>query len=696
MNVKISETAVKKPELLAPAGSMESVLAAVRCGVDAVYAGGERFSARANAANFSGAELEKAVRYCHLHGVKLYRAMNTLVFGAEIADFIEEAKFSAEIGADGLIVQDLGAAKLLKQVLPDMRLNASTQMTIHTPEGARLAAELGFSRIVAARELTLEQLQRLTETGIEIEAFVHGALCMSVSGQCFMSALIGSRSANRGMCAQACRLPMAATLPFGAVKGDRYDLSLKDLCGIPYINKLTEIGVASLKIEGRMKRSEYVAAAVTACRAALDGREPDLETLQAVFSRSGFTDGYLTGETGAAMFGYRRKEDVTAAEAVLPSLRELYRKETKRTDCSADFSVTVRHGEPAKLEMLCKNINVFAAGAVPQEAKNRPADEEFLKRQLDKLGDTVYTLGNISAEVDGKSMISAAAVNALRREAVQKMDEALIAAAKPHYRQESFAPVKGSGRRYPDRIRVRVSDEGQLNAVPEYAEDIIIPIKLCVNIRDGKDRYIAALPRFIDDEELLKKRLYDIKQIGFTRILCTNLAHARIGRDMGFRLCGDFGLNIVNPYSAMAAAEMGFEDVTVGFEAKLTEVSAVCGTIPVGVIVYGRLPAMLTKNCPIRQAVGDCGKCTGFLTDRTGRRFPVRCEKDPSGFSCEVLNSDVLMMTDRLGEISADFAVLNFTDETEAETARIIECCRSRKRCLENGFTRGLYYRGVV
>lgn len=695
MSVKISEKALKKPELLAPAGSMESVLAAVRCGADAVYAGGERFSARANAANFSAAELEKAVRYCHLHGVKLYRAMNTLVFGTEISDFISEAKLSAEIGADGLIVQDLGAARLLREVLPDMRLNASTQMTIHTPEGARLAAELGFSRIVAARELTLEQLQRLTETGIEIEAFVHGALCMSVSGQCFMSALIGSRSANRGMCAQACRLPMAATLPFGAVKGDRYDLSLKDLCGIPYINKLTEIGVASLKIEGRMKRAEYVAAAVTACRAALDGKEPDLETLQAVFSRSGFTDGYLAGETGAAMFGYRRKEDVTAAEAVLPSLRELYRKETKAEDCFADFSVTVRHGAPAKLEMLCKNINVFAEGAVPQEAKNRPADREFLKRQLEKLGDTIYTLGNIFAEVDGKSMISAAAVNALRREAVQKMDEALIAAAKPQYRQKSFVPIKKSGRHYPEKIRVRVSDEGQLKAVPKYVEDIIIPIKLCVNITDGKEMYIVAPPRFIDDEEMLKKRLGGVKQMGFTRILCTNLAHAKIGRAMGFRLCGDFGLNIVNRYSAAAAAELGFDDVTAGFEAKLADISAVCGPIPVGVIVYGRLPAMLTKNCPIKQAVGDCGKCTGILTDRTGRKFPVRCEKDPSGSYCEVLNSDVLMMTDRLGEINADFAALNFTDETAEETARIIECCRSRRRCLEKGFTRGLYYRGV-
>ncbi len=689
MSVRVNENGAKKPELLAPAGSMESVLAAVRCGADAVYAGGERFSARANAANFSDTDLEKAVEYCHLHGVKLYRAMNTLVFGSEMSDFIEAAKRSAEIGVDGLIVQDLGAARLLREVLPDMRLNASTQMTIHTPEGALLAAELGFSRAVAARELTIEQLQRLTETGIEIEAFVHGALCMSVSGQCFMSALIGSRSANRGMCAQACRLP------FGAVKGDRYDLSLKDLCGIPHIKRLAEIGVSSLKIEGRMKRAEYVAAAVTACRAALDGAEPDLETLQAVFSRSGFTDGYLTGQTGAAMFGYRRKEDVTSAEAVLPSLRELYRKERKRAGCAADLYVKIRRGEPARLEMVCKNINVFAEGAVPQEARNRPADEEFLHRQLDKFGDTVYTLGNIYCEIDDRLMLSAAAVNALRREAAEKMNNALIAAGKPKYRIEDFVPIKKSGRHYPDKIRVSVSNEEQLKGVPKYVEDIILPIKLCVNIAENKERYIISPPRFTDDEELLKKRLLAVKESGFTRLLCTNLAHARIGKAMGFTLCGGFGLNIVNRYSAEAAAEMGFEDVTAGFEAKLSEISAVCGRIPTGVIVYGRLPVMLTKNCPIRQAVGDCKNCSGFLTDRTGRRFPVRCEKDPIGFSCEVLNSDVLMMTDRIDEISADFAVLNFTDETAEETARVIECCRSRRRCLEKGFTRGLYYRGV-
>lgn len=679
----------RKPELLAPAGSFESVLAAVRCGADAVYAGGTRFSARANAANFTDTELEKAVRYCHLHGVKLYRAMNTLVFGSEMSDFVEEARRSAEIGVDGLIVQDLGAARVLREVLPDMRLNASTQMTVHTPEGARLAAELGFSRVVAARELSLGQLQTLTETGIEIEAFVHGALCMSVSGQCFMSALIGSRSANRGMCAQACRLP------FSAVKSERYDLSLKDLCAIPHIGKLTEIGASSLKIEGRMKRAEYVAAAVTACRAALDGGKPDLETLQAVFSRSGFTDGYLTGETGAAMFGYRRKEDVVSAEAVLPSLRELYRKESKRADCTADFSVKIKRGEPVRLEMSRKNINVFAEGAVPQTAKNRPADEEFLRRQLEKLGDTVYIFNSITAEIDEGLAVSAAAVNALRREAVQKMDEAVIAEEMPKYLQGEIPKLPKPSRRYPEKIRVRVANWEQLEAVPKDDADIIIPIKMCGKISGDKGRYIVSLPRFADDEDLLKKRLAEVKESGFTRILCTNISHIKIGRELGFTLSGDFGLNLVNPYSVKAAAELGLADITAGFEAKLGEISQMCGTLPVGVIVYGRLPVMLTKNCPIRQAVGDCGKCTGFLTDRTGRQFPVRCEKERGWTYCEVLNSDVLMMTDRLGEISADFAVLNFTDESPEETARVIECCKSRRKCLEKGFTRGLYYRGV-
>lgn len=678
----------EKPELLAPAGSFESVSAAVRCGADAVYVGGKRFSARAGAANFSDSELEKAVDYCHLHGVKLYRAMNTIVFAEEMADFLAEARFTADIGADGIIVQDIGAARLLRQTLPDMKLNASTQMTVHTAEGAKMAAELGFSRVVAARELSLSQIKGLTETGIETEVFIHGALCMSVSGQCFMSAMIGSRSANRGMCAQSCRLPFSAD----GGNAERYDLSLKDLCGIPHIGTLADIGVASLKIEGRMKRAEYVAAAVTACRTALDGGKPDLDTLRAVFSRSGFTDGYLTGQTGTAMFGYRRKEDVTSAESVLPVLRESFRRETKAE--TADFSVTVKRGRQLRLEMLCKNINVFAEGAVPEEAKSRPVDADFLKRQLCKSGDTIYTISNICTDIDEGLSVSASAINSLRREAVQKMNAALISARKPVYRQLDADLKTKAEKRYPQKIRIRVSRVSQLENISDCAEDIIIPIKLSVNINGDKSRYIIEPPRFIDDEVRLKAVLSDVKERGFTRLLCTNLAYIRLGKALDFTLYGGFGLNIASPYSAAAAAEMGLEDIAAGLETKLSRLPAICGEIRTAAAVYGHMPLMLTKNCPIKQRLG-CEGCTKSLTDRTGRRFPVKCEKGDMGTYCEILNCDALMMTDRLGEISADIALLYFTDETPEEIRRVIDCCRGGRRCLENGFTRGLYYRSV-
>lgn len=674
-----------KPELLSPAGSFESVLAAVRCGADAVYVGGERFSARANAANFSDSELEKAADYCHLHGVKLYRAMNTIVFAEEMQDFLAAAKYSAEIGADALIVQDIGAARLIKEMIPEMKLNASTQMTIHSPEGARLAREMGFSRVVAARELSLSELEKMVPTGIEIEVFVHGALCMSVSGQCYMSAMIGSRSANRGLCAQACRLP------FGAAEGERYDLSLKDLCGAAHVRKLADMGVSSLKIEGRMKRAEYVAAAVTAYRTALDGGTPDLETLRAVFSRSGFTDGYLTGNLGADMFGYRRKEDVTAAETVLPKLKETFRKEIKCRDASrADFFAEIKRGKPARLEMRCGESSVEAFGIVPEEAEKRPVDLEFVRRQLVKLGDTIYTAGNISADIDDGLMISAAALNSLRRETVSEMDAALISAKKKKYTYNTVDLYTKAEKRSPDRLRIRISRTDQLKGIPDDTDEVVIPLNLCGKI-PAEERLIIEPPRFICGEDKIIERLAQAKKSGFTRLLCVNPAYVKIGRELGFVLSGGFGLNIVNPYAAETAARLGLADITAGIEAKLSRISGLCGRIPVGIIVYGRLPLMLTRNCPIRAAVGNCESCTKRLADRTGRKFPVVC----GGTSCEILNSDILMMTDRMYEIRADFAELYFTDESAEELRRVARLFKDGKRVLETGFTRGLYYRGI-
>lgn len=680
----------EKPEILAPAGSMESVYAAVRCGADAVYIGGSRFSARANAVNFSDTELAEAIDYCHLHNVRIYQAVNTLVFDSELEDFLSAARLSAEAGVDAFIVQDMGAAKMLRQALPHMKLNASTQMSIHTKEGALLAKECGFSRVVVSRELSLEQIGEICRADIEVEAFVHGALCMSVSGQCYMSAMIGSRSADRGLCAQACRLP------FSAVKGEnRCDLSLKDLSLVQHIDELKEAGVRSLKIEGRMKRAEYVAAAVTACRAAADGREPDLDSLRAVFSRSGFTDGYLTGKIGAEMFGTRRKEDVVSAEKVFPVLRELFRKETKAV--KADFHAVIKKDKPASLEMRSDGVTVTVTGDAPQAALNRPTDLAAVESQLSKLGDTPYDLGKVTGEIDEGVIIPASRLNALRREAVEKMNLARLNAKK---KPQQFCDVdlnfvkKLNIKR--KSIRVQVYSAEQLEGVPNYAEIAYVPLnellkntEKCLNcgVKTG-----IAMPRFVTEEKSLEEKLIKAKESGVNTMLCTNFAHIRLGKRLGFELHGGFGLNAANTMSVRAYKELGLTDITASFELKLPQISTLGDELPYGIIAYGRLPLMLTRNCPVKQAVGGCKGCTGGLTDRTGRFFPVKCD----GVSCEVLNSDRLVMSDKLNEVNCDFIMLMFTDETPEEVRRITDCYLEGRKCDMPNMTRGLYYRGII
>lgn len=691
MSETLSATKISKPEILAPAGSPESLTAAVRCGADAVYIGGKRFSARSNAANFSDGELEEAVSYCHLHGVKLYRAMNTIVFPEETKGFLSEAEKSAAAGVDGLIVQDIGMARLLREVLPDMKLNASTQTTVHTAEGARIARELGFSRVVAARELSLKELEKIIAAGVETEVFIHGALCMSVSGQCYMSAMIGSRSANRGLCAQACRLPF----------GGDYDLSLKDLCGIPHIKVLADMGAASFKIEGRMKRPEYVAAAVAACRAALDGGEPDLDILRSVFSRSGFTDGYLTGKLGGDMFGYRTKEDVAAAASALPKLRETYRRETKARDGAANFYVRMERDKPVRLDMTCRGLTVSAEGACPEEAVNRPADTEYLRRQLDRLGDTVYTLGSLSADIEDGLTVSAAAVNALRREAVEKMNEAVIAAAKPSGRSPKAVPELPEPvpekRREAKKVRIRLYRPEQLPVLNAggLAEEFAVPLELFEKLPEDiteklSDRLIAVLPRFTADENALAARLEELQKAGLKCVLCTNIAHIGIGRRFGLKLSGGFGLNITNPWSALAAKELGLSDITASFECRFGQLAKVRGVLPTGAIVYGRLPLMLTRNCPLK-GKRECGSCPGSISDRTGRTFPIMCSNGTS----EIFNCVPLMVTDKADKLHADFFELDFTEETPAEIKRITGCLGRNEKALESGCTGGLYSRGV-
>ena len=336
-----------KAEILAPCGSFEALEAALRSGCDAVYLGGEKFSARQNAANFTDEQLKEAVRLCHLRGVKVYQAINTVVFDEQLEECKKAVKFAAEIGVDGLITQDLTLVKICRECCPDLEYHASTQMTIHSESGVKIAKNLGFSRAVLSRELPEHTIKDLTALGIETEVFVHGALCMSVSGQCYMSALIGSRSANRGLCAQACRLPAQGDK---ITKGqERYALSLKDMSYVDKLQRLENDGVSSLKIEGRMKRPEYVAAAVNCCKNSLENKPYDLKALEAVFSRGGFTDGYYNGRLGREMFGTRQKEDVSATAKILPELHELYRRCEKRT--KAFFTIKLQESSPAELSL---------------------------------------------------------------------------------------------------------------------------------------------------------------------------------------------------------------------------------------------------------------------------------------------------------------------------------------------------------
>ena len=396
--------------MLAPVGGEEQLLAAVRCGANAVYFGLQNFNARRNADNFNSDNLTKTIKYCHDREVKVYITVNTIVLNSELSEMKKTVDLAIAAGADGLITQDLAVARYAKGKIS---LSASTQMAIHNVAGAKMAKALGFDRVVLARELSLEEIKTIADNvDIELECFVHGAHCMSVSGNCYISSMLGGRSGNRGLCAQTCRLDWN-------IGGRDHALSLKDLSYVNHIQKLADAGVTSFKIEGRMKRPEYVAAAVTAVREALDGGHPNMETLQAVFSRQGFTDGYLSGKRDLSMFGYRTKDDVVAAEGVLKDLAKLYEKEIYFRD--VDMVFIMKEGEAARLSCCSGERKSEVRGAVPEKALRVSLDEEHVRKSLEKTGGTVYKLNKLTCILDDGLMLSAAELNKMRREALDAL-----------------------------------------------------------------------------------------------------------------------------------------------------------------------------------------------------------------------------------------------------------------------------------
>ena len=675
-------------EILAPAGTYEAVEAAVRCGANAVYLGGKALNARRNAGNFSLQELESAVSYCHARGVQVHMTLNTLATDAELKNDVQVCiRDACRAGVDALIVQDLGVFALIKKCAPDMPVHASTQLSVHTLSGVKQLAEMGFSRAVLARELSLDEIEYITKNSpIEIEVFVHGALCMCVSGQCLMSAMLGSRSANRGLCAQPCRLP------FAAENGTGNDLSLKDLSAVDYLNRLKEIGVKSFKIEGRMKRPEYVAAAVTACNNALNGKEDaELKShLRGVFSRSGFTHGYLTGELGRDMFGIRSKDDVLSARPALKELAHLYEKEVPLVGVS--FMFCAYEGETASLSAKAMGKSVFVEGDIIAEpAKNVPLSEEKIKQQLEKCGGTAFFAEEIETDIDENISLPLSSINALRRAALDELYEKLT---EPYTRPFHSANVENSVKKVNNPcVFARFSSLEQAKTVGKNVEKVILPLKDCEKALEFfGEKLIAELPRvFFGRDEAIFEKITALKAKGLKKVCCATLDAVNLAKRAGLEFMLGHGSNVFNTQSVLEYRKLGADEILLSPEMTLQQAGALGGD-RLGLVTYGRLPLMITRNCPVKNGT-DCKNCGGtkHLTDRMGINFPVTCT---GGYS-QVLNSRPVYMADRKRETNfAAFYLLYFTTETPEECEKIFqmhEACAAP----EGEFTRGLYYRGV-
>lgn len=662
-------------EILAPARGMDSLIAGVRCGANAIYLGAKDLNARRGATNFDYDELNKAVDYCHSRDVLVYLTLNILVSDDEMKMAYETVKKALECGVDAFIVQDLGVAKMIKKHFPNARLHASTQCSVNSPEGFKALEEIGFSRAVVPREMSLDEIKEIKKsTSMELEMFVHGALCMCVSGQCYLSAMLGGRSGNRGLCAQPCRLN------FSANKSKSCDLSLKDLSLIEHMDEIRDAGIASLKIEGRMKRPEYVASAVTACKSALNGEfsKSEQARLKAVFSRTGFTDGYFTGKR-KDMFGTRQKDDVVSANDVLKELSHLYDNENPLLPI--DLKFYCKQGEKIRLDASARGRSVTVFGDIPEKAINKPITEESVKGRLAKFGNTQYYLNNFEIELGDGLIVSASSLNALRREAVERLDKNEISDVKA-------LPLCVTPPSEKDEIPYYTARFFDSSTVPSDHpfERIFIPIWS----RNEEFLRLGAgveIPRgMFGVEEKIKTRLTELKAIGVKKALCSNLGAYKLAGDLGFKAYGDFGLNILNSENAR-----DFNSPIISFEATLSQANKISAN-DTGIIGYGKLPLMLTRNCPIKNNIG-CERCKkqGSLTDRKGFEFRVLC----SSYPCvELLNPVPLYLGDRQHEIKVDFIHFYFTTETKAEVEQIIEAFEKGK-AFDGKYTRGLYYKGV-
>ncbi len=673
----------KKAEILAPVGNEDALKSAVLSGADAVYFGMGNFNARRNAQNFTDGQLKNAIEYCHARGVKVHITLNTLIKDCELTELYDAIRQIARVGADAVIVQDLGVAKAVKTVCPELEMHASTQMTVGTLEGLKLLKALGFARAVLPRELSLDEIKYLCENSpIDLEVFIHGALCMCVSGQCLMSAFLGSRSGNRGLCAQPCRLP------FKAENGTGHDLSLKDLSLIEHIPELYKMGVCSFKIEGRMKRPEYVSATVKACRKAIDGNysDADRQDLMGLFSRSGFTDGYFKGQLGRDMFGYREKENVQATTKELLSKYAInYEKETPRYKVKFKFSGQI--GERAVLTTECNEKIVSAESEMLCEAPiNRPIAKERICDSLSKCGGTQFEAESVEIPCEIDFSLPVSALNSMRREALQKLEIEILG-----NRSYNIFPSPIATEVTSQNLREIYCRFDSAEQIPQgiVAGFIFVPLGTDDNIIK-ENGYGVELPRgMFGNGEKVEKLL---EKSSANLCLCHTLDAVAIAKKCGKQIIASPSLNIINSIAMDSAKALGIAKVIISNECTLERFKDISSSVSKGISVYGKTPLMLTRNCPIKngKSCSQCGR-QSEIVDRKGISFPIRCHM---GYS-EIYNSRPLYMGDRMGEIPpCDILFFSFTTESKNEASRVMEAYKNREKPTGE-FTRGLLYRGV-
>ena len=691
-------------ELLAPAGSMESLRAAVQNGADAVYLGVGEFNARQSAKNFTLETLNEALKYCHIRGVQVHLTLNTLVADREMQQVRNLIRAAAQAGVDAFIVQDWGVVQLCRQIAPHVPIHGSTQMTVHSLAGVQMCAAMGMQRVVLSRELNRNEIQYICAASpIEIEIFGHGALCMCYSGQCYLSAMIGSRSGNRGRCAQPCRQS------YGYSRWEnKYPLSLKDNCLVHYVGAIEEMGVTSLKLEGRMKRPEYVAAVTRVYRQAIDGAPvtPEMmQTLSDAFNRQGFTNGYYLGKVTPRMFGIR--EDVPENQEFLQAARQSYESgEAPLVDLKFRAVVTVDGSSLTASDpdgRMC-----MAQGPIPERAMNVALTGQALAARIAKTGGTPYRCAEVRTQVDPGLMLPAAAINAMRRDVLNQMT-ALRARREEHPVKRAKDIPYFKGPTGLPGLTVQVSVREQLTPRLLESETAMLYVPLHILAEDAKmcqalanrGRCAAVLPRIVHDDELPRviQRLNTVRSLGIRDVLVGNIGLMIPAKEAGMRLRGDFGLNIFNSASANVCRDLKLASATVSFEMTLPQIRDLSKAVNMEMIIYGRLPLMITEQCLIKNKTGECACQSGVpikLTDKTGADFPVVKEAD----TCRsvLLNGKKLYWLDRQNDLAklGLWAVrMNFTTENAREVDRILEEYMVPTSFDPGACTRGLYLRGV-